>query len=405
MSNKYKYTAIDKLGNTVSGMLSASSAGIARLEVSGLGLQPVAVEQRKTLLDFEITRKKVKTQLVMAFSRQFGVFIRSGIPIIDALEIIEGDTSDKLFKKTLSEMSTALQAGESFARTARAHPEAFPLYFVGMLESAELSGNLDSVLVQLAEYMERDLEARKKITSALIYPMVVLCMAIVVVIVLATFVLPKFKTFFSQLNAKLPLVTRMLLAMTNFVSGHYLVLFGAIVALIIAAIATYRSKRGHAWLDSVILKIPVAGDLVVHILVERICRILSSMSETGVPLPDAMEVTAQSVSNDVFKKGLEHVRAEMIEGRGLAEPVESSGIFPLAARQMIRVGEVTGTLEDQLQVAADYYERELDFKLKKFTSLFEPIIIVIMGVVVGFVAIALISAMYGIYRQVNVSSQ
>ncbi|MGB9111463.1 MAG: type II secretion system F family protein [Acidimicrobiales bacterium] len=401
---KYKYTAIDKLGNTVSGMLSASTAGVARLEISSLGLQPVAIEQRKTLLDFELTRKKVKAQLVMAFSRQLGVFIRSGIPIIDALEIIENDTTDKLFKKTLAEMSTSLQGGESFARTARGHPEAFPLYFVGMLESAELSGNLDSVLVQLADYMERDLEAKKKITSALIYPMIVLCMAIVVVVILATFVLPKFKTFFSQLNAKLPLVTRMLLAITNFISGHYAVLLGAIAAIIIAFVATFRSKRGRALLDSVVLKIPVAGDLVVHILVERICRILASMSETGVPLPDAMEVTSQSVSNDVFKKGLEHVRAEMIEGRGLAEPVESSGIFPLAARQMIRVGEVTGTLEDQLQVAADYYERELDFKLKKFTALFEPIIIVVMGVIVGFVAIALISAMYGIYRQVNVSS-
>lgn len=404
MAHKYKYTAIDKLGNTVSGMLTASSSGIARLEVSALGLQPVDLEQKKSLFEFEITRRKVKSHLVMAFSRQLGVFIRSGIPIIDALEIIENDTSDKLFKRTLAEMSAALQAGESFAHTARAHPEAFPAYYVGMLESAELSGNLDSVLIQLAEYMERDEEARKKVTSALIYPMVILVMAVVVIIVLATFVLPKFKTFFAQLNAKLPLVTRMLLAITNFITGHYLILLGAIVAIIAASIATYRSKRGRAWLDSIVLKIPVAGDLVVHILVERICRILASMSETGVPLPDAMEVTSQSVSNDVFRKGLEHVREEMIEGRGLAEPVESSGIFPLAARQMIRVGEVTGTLEDQLQVAADYYDRELDFKLKKFTSLFEPIIIVIMGVVVGFVAIALISAMYGIYRQVHVSS-
>lgn len=404
MARKFKYTAIDKVGNTVSGLLTASSAGLARLEVSSLGLQPVAVEQKRTLLDLEVTKRKVKPTLVMAFSRQLGVFIRAGIPIIDALEIIEDDTSDKLFKKTLAEMSEALQAGESFARAARAHPEAFPLYYVGMLESAELSGNLDSVLVQLAEYMERDQEARNKITSALIYPLVVLFMAIIVVVVLATFVLPKFKTFFSQLNAKLPLVTRMLLAMTNFISGNWAILISLIVVCIVGAIATFRSKRGRQMIDSLVLKVPVLGDLIIHILVERICRILASMSETGVPLPDAMLVTSESVTNDVFKKGLEHVRMEMIEGRGLADPVESSGIFPLAARQMIRVGEVTGTLEDQLQVASDYYGRELDYKLKKFTSLFEPIIIVVMGVIVGFVAIALISAMYGIYRQVHVTS-
>jgi type IV pilus assembly protein PilC len=401
---KFQYTAIDKLGNTVSGMLSASSSGIARLEVSALGLQPVDLQQKKSLKDFELTKKKVKPALVMSFARQLGVFLRSGIPIIDAMEIIENDTSDKLFKRTLAEMGAALQAGETFARAARSHPEAFPLYFIGMLESAELAGNLDSVLVQLAEYMERDQEARNKITAALIYPAVILFMAIIVVVVLATFVLPKFKSFFTSLNAKLPLVTRMLLSVTNFISARYSLLLGVIAVIVIGSVLTYKSKRGRAWIDSVVLKIPVLGDLIVHILVERICRILASMSETGVPLPDAMEVTAESVANDVYKKGLEHVRAGMIEGRGLAEPVETSEIFPLAARQMIRVGEVTGTLEDQLQVAADYYQRELDFKLKKFTALFEPIVIVIMGVVVGFVAIALISAMYGIYRQVHVSS-
>jgi type IV pilus assembly protein PilC len=401
---KFKYTAIDKGGNTVTGLLAASTAGIARLEVSNLGFQPVAVEQRKTLLDFEITRRKVKTPLVMAFSRQLGVFIRSGIPIIDALEIIETDTTDKLFKRALSEMSAALQAGESFAAAARAHPEAFPLYYIGMLESAELAGNLDEVLVQLAEYMERDTEARNKVTGALIYPVIVLFMAIIVVIVLAAFVLPKFKTFFSSLNAKLPLATRMLLAVTNFITARWAILAAIIAVLVVGIVATWRSKRGRARIDSIVLQIPVLGDLISHILVERICRILASMSETGVPLPDAMTVTSASVSNNVFKTGLEHVRDEMIEGRGLAEPVETSKIFPLAARQMIRVGEVTGTLEDQLHVAADYYQREVDVKLKRFTSLFEPIIIVVMGVVVGFVAVALISAMYGIYRQVHISS-
>lgn len=404
MGRKFKYTAIDHVGNTVTGLLSASSAGLTRLEVSSLGLQPIAVEQKRTLLDFEITRRKVKPVLVMAFSRQLGVFIRSGIPIIDALEIIESDTSDKLFKKTLVEMSESLQAGDSFARAARSHPEAFPLYFIGMLESAELAGNLDEVLVQLAEYMERDLEARSKITGALIYPVIVLFMAIIVVVVLAAVVLPKFKTFFSSLNAKLPLPTRMLLAVTNFISARYLILLAIIVVIVVGVIATWRSKKGRALIDSFVLKVPVLGDLIVHILVERICRILASMSETGVPLPDAMAVTSESVSNNVFKTGLEHVREEMIEGRGLADPIESSGIFPLAARQMIRVGEVTGTLEDQLHVAADFYQRELDVKLKRFTSLFEPIIIVAMGIIVGFVAVALISAMYGIYNQVHVSS-
>lgn len=339
----------------------------------------------------------------MTFSRQLGAFVRAGIPIVEALEILSTDTTDKLFKKTLSQMSTSLQAGDTFAATARAHPEAFPPYYVGMLESAELAGNLDSVLIQLAEYMERDAEARSKVTGALIYPGVILVMAVIVVAVLATVVMPKFKTFFASLNAKLPLPTRMLIAGTNFFEGHYAIIFGAIAAVIIALLATWRSKRGKALIDTVVLRIPIMGDLIQHVLVERICRILSSMTETGVPLPDAMNVTSESVSNTVFKRGIDHIRAEMLEGRGLAEPVAASGIMPTAARQMIRVGEETGTLEDQLHVAADYYQRELDVKLKRFTSLFEPAVIIFMGVVVGFVAVALITAMYGIYRQVNVN--
>ncbi len=400
---RYSFKAIDQYGKSVSGVLAAPTVGAAHLMVVARGLQPVSVEEKTSVLQYEVTKKKVPREEVMHFSRQLGVFVKAGIPIIDSLEIIEGETTNKLFKKVLADMVESLAAGDTFALAAEAHPEAFPPYYVGMLSSAELSGNLDIVLSQLSDYMERDADARSKVTAAMIYPSIVLGMSLVTVVVLGVFVMPRFKTFFQSLHATLPLPTRMLISATNFVEANWYIIFGVIFAIVLAIAVTFRSKKGRARIDSFVLQIPVIGDLIEHVLVERICRVLASMLQAGVALPEAMTVTSESVSNAVYKRGLDTIRDEMLEGRGLAEPVASSQLFPSAARQMMRVGEETGTLDEQLTVAAQYYARELDARIKKFTSLFEPAIIIVMGVIVGFVAVALISAMYGIYRQVKIT--
>ena len=193
------------------------------------------------------------------------------------------------------------------------------------------------------------------------------------------------------------------MSVSNFVSSYWWALLGGIVLLVAGMIVMRRNNRGRAWLDSVLLKLPVAGDMVQAVIMERICEILSSMIHAGVALPEAMAVTATASNNAVYRNGLLQVREEMIEGQGLSEPIARTGLFPGAARQMFRVGEETGTLDDQLELAAAYYNREVDVRLKRFTSLFEPAVIVFMGLIVGFVAVALVSAMYGIYHQVHVS--
>jgi type IV pilus assembly protein PilC len=251
--------------------------------------------------------------------------------------------------------------------------------------------------------LETDIEARSAITSALIYPAVVAVMAVVTVIVLAAFVLPKFRTFFSSLNAKLPLPTRMLLSISSFISTYWWAILGGILVVVVSVVALRRSRQGRAWLDSVYLKLPVAGGLLQAAIVERVCRVLASLVTAGVDLPRAMAVTSEAANNAVYTKGLNHIREEMMEGNGLAVPLAETGLFPAAARQMFRVGEETGTLDKQLATAAAFYHRELEIKVKHFTSLFEPAIIIFMGLIVGFVAVALVTAMYGIYRQVNIS--
>ena len=401
-SIKFSYKALDHTGKDVVGIEAAASMGAAHLALIERGLEPLEIAPKKSVLNFEITKKKVPRKEVMNFSRQLGVFLTAGIPIMEALEVIAEETSQKMLRNVLSDLIESLRNGDTFAAAAAAHPEAFPNYYVGILESAELTGNLDVVLNQLAEYLERDIKAKGKITAALIYPSVVGVMSCVTIVILSAFVLPRFVTFFKSMHAKLPLPTRMLMAFSGFMSHWWLLILALAAVVGGGLVAMRRSKSGKAVLDGWILKLPVIGELAQVAILERICRILGSLLKAGVDLPRSMTVTSESASNSVYRTALDHVREEMMEGQGLAGPIARTGLFPGAAKQMFRVGEETGTLDHQLEIAAEYYSQELDSKLERVTALFEPAVIIIMGVVVGFVAVALVSAMYGIYNQVKI---
>lgn len=400
---KFKFIATSPDGVRVSGMEQALTVGMARRALLARELSPVEVREQKSVLTMEITKKKVKRRELMHFSRQMAVFMRAGIPVLESMEVMTEEVGDKVFQRVLAEMSDSLRAGETFAGAADEHPEAFPPYYLGILRSAEMTGNLDVVLDQLSEYIERDLEAKRKVTSALVYPAIVMVLAVVAVVVIAGFVLPRFQTFFASLHAKLPLPTRMLLAVANFFTNDWYVIVGVIASLIAGAVLITVTSRGRAFRDTVLLRTPVLGDLITTAILERFCRILCTMVDAGVPIPDALQVTGDATANSVFRRGLFNAREAMLRGEGLATPLAATNLFPAAARHMFVVGESTGTLDEQLGTAASYFDRELEYKLKHFTSLFEPAVILFVGLVVGFVAIALVSAMYGIFRQVHVA--
>jgi type IV pilus assembly protein PilC len=351
----------------------------------------------------EITKKKVKRRELMHFSRQMAVFIRAGIPMLDAIEAITEEMGDKTFKRALEDIHERLRSGETFASCAEAHPEAFPDVYAAILATAEFTGQLDVALERIALYIERDLEAKRKVKEALFYPAVVLALSLVVVVILIVWVIPKFEVFFKSFNAKLPLPTRILLAVGSFFTNWWFIPVGIVVVLGVVAWLMITTDRGREVLDRLTLRVPVLGDLVRHAILERFSRILSAMVLSGVPLPEALVVTTTATNNAVFRKGLTKAREGMMRGEGLSGPMAATGLFPAAARQMFKVGESTGTLDDQLEIAATYFDRELDYKLTRFTSLFEPAVILFAGLFVGFVAIALVSAMYGIYRQVHLT--
>lgn len=398
---KYSYTAVTIDGRKVRGREEAMTAHRVYSLLLSRQLKPVSVKEHKSLLKRDITTKKVKRKDLMHFSRQLAVFVRAGIPILEALEIIGEEVTDKVFKRALYEVADQIRGGDTFAGSAAQHPEAFPSFYIGILRSAEATGNLDEALDQLASYIERDEEAKKKIVSALIYPAIIMVMGIITVLVLTIYVLPRFKSFFESFDAELPLQTRILVYVSSFATSYWWLLLGSTVTFFGGTFLMSRTPRGRAFLDKILLKIPVMGTMVHHAILERFCRVLASMIRTGVPLPEGMALVADGANNAVYRVGISAAREAMLRGEGLAQPLADTKLFPSAARQMIRVGEETGTLDEQLETAAKYYESELDYQIKRFTGLFEPAIIVVMGVCVGFVAVALISAMYGIFGQVE----
>jgi type IV pilus assembly protein PilC len=398
---RYAYVAVAPDGQFTKGITKADSREDAELALYDRELRDIRVTEKRNFFQFELTARRVKREEVMHLSRQLGAFIKAGLPLIDAVHSLGQEADNSSVRRMMAEVEDGLRGGDKLSDCFDRHPKIFPEFYRGILRSAELSGQLDTVLAQLAKYLERDLEARRKIKQAMIYPSVVAIMSLVTVVVLASFVLPRFKDFFASLHATLPLPTRMLLAVTDFFTAWWWAVgigAGVLVLLVFAVTRTHGGRYGR---DKLFLALPVLGDTIQFALVERFCRILSSMVSAGVQLPEALRVATGSLPNLVFRRSLGEAGEALLEGEGLARPLAATGLFPNTAAQMMRVGEDTGTLDTQLEVTAQYYEGELDYKLKKLIGLFEPCVIIVMGVIVGFVAVALVSAMYGIFRQVQ----
>lgn len=393
---KFAYAAVDVAGQNVEGVAKAATIGEARAGLIAQNLFPVRLEEKRGLLDIEITSEKLKKRELMHFTRQLAVFVRAGIPITNALEVIGDEAEDKVLRRVISDLVDRLRHGATFAAAVEEHPEAFPAYYRGILASAELTGNLDTTLDDLSGYLQRELDTRQKVTSALTYPMVVVVLAIMTVGILAIYVLPQFKPLFEELDADLPLPTRMLLFVADLFTVLWYIPASALLLLLAFNSFLFFTESGRALKDRMMLRLPAVGGIVEYAVLERFCRILSSMLKAGVPLPDAMRVTIDATNNTVFVGPLEDARTAMLEGAGFSRPLAETGLFPGAARQMFKVGEETGTLDAQLKAASEYFDSELGQRITRFTNLFEPAMIIFVGVIVGFVAMALVSAMYGV---------
>lgn len=393
---RFAYAAIDATGASVEGITKAGTIGEARSHLLDKQLYPVKIQEHRGKLQIELTKEKVKKKSLMHFTRQLAVFVKAGIPLTDALETIGDETTDVALQRTIADMIEDLRNGGTLSGVAQRHPESFPPYYIGILASAELTGKLDETLENLAGYLERELDTRSKVVTALSYPGVVMVMAVFTVAILAGYVLPQFKPLFEEMDAELPPATRMLLFVADLFTVMWYIPFSFIAVLGGWVTWMMKSARGRLMKDRLVLKLPVISGIIEYALLERFCRILAAMIKAGVPLPDAMKTTSDATTNSVYRERLEEAQVEIMEGGGFYKPLARTELFPGAARQMFKVGEETGTLDRQLEVASIYFDRELESRIKRFTSMFEPVMIVGVGVMVGFVAVALVQAMYGV---------
>jgi len=277
------------------------------------------------------------------------------------------------------------------------YPKVFPKFYIAILEASDRSGDIAITFHNLTAYIERDYTSKRTIKSALYYPAILLVIAILAIFILSIVVLPKFEVFFSSLNAKLPLPTRMLLNFSSFMQHDWWLVAAVIIGAVVGVWALRKTPVGLFRTDALLLKLPILGRVLEIISLERFTRVLGSLANAGVPLPEGLELSSKVVSNEVYLRAINFVREGVIAGRGFIEPLEETKVFPEEIQQILRVGEQTGRLVEQLEFASQYYSKEVDYRLKNVSTLIEPIILVFVGGGVGFVAVALVSAMYGIY--------
>lgn len=352
--------------------------------------------RKQTYWDIEIGRP-VPQSVLLQVTRQLASFTSAGIPIIEAINLLADTTKNKRMREVLVDMGRAVNGGLTLPQAVKLNAKVFPEYYVAILDASERSGDLTSAFETLAAYLERDLASVRAIKSALYYPIILIILSIATIIVLCAVVLPRFATLFTSLGMSLPLPTRMLMNFAVFVSAWWWLLSIGGVATVALFSLMYRKESGRLIIDNYLLRIPIFGSVAKLIALERFSRVLGSLANAGVPLPDALSLSATATGNKRYENAVKRTRDGVMRGEGLADPLENTKVFPSETIQIIRVGEQSGQLVLQLTHAAEYYAKEVDYKLKNITSLIEPIILLIVGGGVGFVAVALVSAMYGVY--------
>ena len=344
---------------------------------------------------------RVSTSDLVLFSRQLSTFIRVGVPITDAIKLLQTASGSGAFRAALGDICEDLDAGEAFSTSIRHHPNVFNQLYVDMVRAAEYSGTLDKVLAQVATYLQRQDTALKKLRSALIYPAIILTLAIAVCTILIVFVLPNFVSIFKEFGQKLPLPTQILLNVGAFAQHWQIQIVLAIFFTIVVVLAFSTSRPGKIFWDYAMLRLPVLGSIVTYGIIERFTRTLSTMLKAGIPISQTFDVAIAASGNIKYRRGLESVKQRMITGDGFSAPLEATGLFAPMMIRMIRVGEETGTLDSSLEQIADFLSEEMDYKVRNMIALMEPALVIAVGGAVGFVAVSVILPMYGLLKSVH----
>ncbi len=400
---KFSYKAAEKNGQYKTGVIEASSeiAVVQKLREQNLRpilINPLTIKESKqtTALNLSAFFARVRRTDVMDFTSKLSILIEAGIPLDRCLAITTDLTENPKMKEIIRELRRKVQGGASFGDSLSQHPKIFNRLYVNMVRSGETGGVLESILQRLAGFLESSQELRQEIVSASIYPILLSTVGGLVVGFMVTYVLPKFTVIFENMGADLPLPTKILVQSTEFVKSSWFFIIGAIIILSIIVKQYIKTKEGRMKWDDLKLKLPLLGNLLQKIEVARFARTLGTLVRSGVPILQALSIVKETLTNEVMATSLISVYGRLKEGGGLANPLKDTGRFPPLAVHMIAVGEETGSFESMLLKVADTYENDVRVTVKRVMSLVEPLLILTMGVVVGFIVISMLMAVFSV---------
>ncbi len=382
-------------GQSVNGVEIADTRDAAAAAIRRRQIQVTSIREKNREIPLlpRISRK-VKEKRIAIFTRQFSVMLDAGLPLVQCLEILGGQEENRTFREIIKATRGDVESGASMADAMRKHPRAFDNLFVNMVAAGEAGGILDVILRRLSTYIEKSVKLKSQVKSALIYPITVTLIAVMVVYIILRFVIPTFTQLFASVNAELPFITRVVTGASNIVGDYSLPL---IIACVIGGVLLsrwYKTHIGRRAIDGLMLKIPIIGMLLRKVAVARFCRTLSTLTSSGVPILDGLEITAKTAGNAVIEDAVMAVRKNVEEGKTISEPLGETKVFPPMVVQMINVGEQTGALDQMLSKIADFYEDEVDTAVSGLMKLIEPIMITVLGTIIGFIVTAMYLPLY-----------
>lgn len=380
----------------MSGEIDAADQRAAsdRLRVMKLALLAIEEQKEEPLLTrLNPFRAQVKNKEVVIFSRQLSTLVSAGVPLVQGLSILEAQAS-KLFQPVVAAIKADIEAGLSIADAMKKHPQVFSTLYVSMIRAGEVGGILDTILERLSAYLEQAEQLKSKIKAAMMYPVVLTTVALGVTVFLLIFVIPTFKNIFSGFGAELPLPTRIVIGLSDGLKSNFLYILPVFIGLFVGFQKFRKTSAGAEKIDTLMLQLPVFGELLKKVAIAKFTRTLGTLIKSGVPILQGLDTVAATAGNVVIEKAVLTCRESVKEGGKLADPLAKSGVFPAMVVQMIGVGEETGSLDTMLIRIADFYDQEVDTAVKGLTSMIEPIIIVVLGVIIGTIVIAMFLPMF-----------
>ncbi|MDD5302658.1 MAG: type II secretion system F family protein [Elusimicrobia bacterium] len=399
----YSYKAKTAAGLVMEGTIDADEqrAAVEKLrgqkmvvlEIAEKSISPL--EKLKAAVGWKKGKAAIPSKDLSLFSRQLSTLVGAGVPIVQSLGILESQAENPAFKEVLGGVKADIEAGLSISDALKKHPNAFPDLYCSMVKAGELGGILDTILERLTAYLESSEELKAKVKGAMMYPAIVLSICSIVTVFLMIFVIPTFKNIFAGFGAELPLPTQMLIDISDAMKARWYLIVAFPFAAWKGFEKFYSTPYGHKWVDGQSLKAPIFGPILKKVAVARFTRTLGTLIKSGVPIMQALETVAQTAGNVVIADAVNLTRESIREGGHLSDPLKKSGIFPNMVTSMISVGEETGALDIMLAKIADFYDQEVDTAVKGLTSLIEPIVIVVMGLIIGTIVIAMFMPMFG----------